>query len=96
MYLEVLTGIGLLGIGYIAGRLDKFISGTKLIELGPRTTATATEKLQKKKIEIDDTKFVTQLESEKYEKGFKELGNKQTTSDTVGSAVNKLSKLKGK
>lgn len=96
---EVLAGL-VLGtvLGYIAGRLDRLV-----VSVGGEASAGSTSFLRsstrtettRKKVSIDDTKYVTDVSTDGLEAlGDTELGTVTKASDDISTAANKLAQLK--
>jgi len=48
-----------------------------------------------KVVDIDDSKFVTNISTDSFKSKHKELGKRTVSKDTVGDSVSKLKQLKG-
>ena len=88
-------------LGYLTGRFNGLIRGLRESEVyyGNNSRVDERESSKKKnskKIEIDDRKFVTDVETNTYEKSFTGLGQTQTIQDNIDSSVSKLASLKRK
>lgn len=97
-----------LGLGYVLGRLDGVLRLLRHrdaeINVAQATGHERVEReisgnfaVKKRKVEIDDSKFVTDLSTEGMTSSGKEsLGTITQTEDTIGSAASKLAALKGR
>lgn len=87
-----------LAIGYLLGRLNRTGIG---VLYSDQSTISANEKViknniaqQKPLIKIDETKFVTEIDTGSMEKKFDSLGDVKTSTDNVSESINKLKNLK--
>lgn len=85
-------------IGYLLGRSNKIGIGVLYNE---RSTIKDNEKVVKNNtikqnplIKIDETKFVTEIDTGSMEKKFDSLGEVKTSTDNVDESINKLKSLK--
>lgn len=53
-------------------------------------------KIQSKIVKIDDSKFVTDVNTDSFKKDFDSLGDKTTKEDDISKSISKLSQLKNK
>ncbi len=94
-------------LGYILGRLDSIVRLPRSPENNTEVAqVTRYERLEretpgnftvKRKVQIDDSKFVTDLSTEGMTSSGKEsLGTITQTEDTIGTAASKLAALKGR
>lgn len=95
IYMLLFTNIVLLCIGvlsgYILSKNKKEFSINEDISIDSKTK----KRNQKISIDIDDTKYVSKINTEGLEKKYETLGEtKKEHNDTI-SSVNKLKKLKG-
>jgi hypothetical protein len=100
---QVVLAILSFGIGYSIGSLDNIRRALKKtdhisFDLETKTEQLAREQKQhqsKKKIVIDDSKYVTDISTDGLEsKGQRQLGVVSSTSDDISSAASKLAQLK--
>lgn len=87
-----------LTIGYLLGRLNRTGIG---VLYSDQSIISANEKViknniakQKPLIKIDETKFVTEIDTGSMEKKFDSLGDVKTSTDNVSESINKLKNLK--
>jgi hypothetical protein len=85
-------------IGYLLGRLNQGGIG---VLYSDQSTTNANDKViknntakQKPLIKIDETKFVTEIDTNSMEKKFDNLGDIKTSTDNVSESINKLKNLK--
>ena len=93
-------------LGYGLGTLDNIV---RLLRRGAETSTLRIEErsdsfisnvvkeqkqVARKKIEIDDTKYVTDVSTDSLKSGTQPLGVVSQTSDDISSATNKLAQLK--
>lgn len=104
MIIEITVGILLFAVGYILGRVNLIQKALKKPEveyLGkPRKSSGWTGGSQDshkpiRVVDIDESKFVTDVSTDSFKSKHKELGNKTVSKDNVSSSVAKLKKLKG-
>lgn len=64
---------------------------------GINNTKTASNQITKNptKIEIDETKFVTKINTDGLEKKYTDIGNKKESDEQISTSINKLKSLKG-
>ncbi len=80
-------------LGFIVGRITmKSNLGDPRID--PRGSFFNPEAKQRKIVEIDEKKFVTDISTNSLEKKGKDLGTSSTVEDDVGASASKLSMLK--
>lgn len=85
--------------GYICGKLGRITQLLDGTSSQPTTTSfisnVVKESKTKKKIEIDDTKFVTDISASELKSGSDQmLGTVTKTDDNISSAASKLAQLK--
>ena len=86
--------VGLAG-GYLIGRLDTLIASFRGEESTSFVAGVIKEQKQKKKVQIDETKYVTDVSTDNFEgKTGTKLGVVSTTTDDITSASSKLAQLK--
>lgn len=94
-----------LTIGYVIGRIDTIVfilkNGNNEHVSSPNSLLLSEKKevkknAVKKSIEIDNSTYVTQIDTDNYIKNFDSLGNETVVSDNVSAAASKLSQLKKK
>jgi hypothetical protein len=92
----LLGGLGLgFGLGYLTGRVDSILRILRGTESTSFVATVAKEQKQRKKIDIDDAKFVTDVSTSGMQSLSKEpLGKVSQTSDDIASATSKLAQLK--
>lgn len=80
-------------LGFVVGRItvNKDLSDPRI---EPKGSFFKNESKQRKLVEIDEKKFVTDISTNSLEKKGKDLGTKTTVEDDVGSSVSKLAALK--
>ena len=85
-------------IGYLLGRLNQGGIG---VLYNDQSTTSVNDKViknniakQKPLIKIDETKFVTEIDTNSMEKKFDNLGDIKTSTDNVSESINKLKNLK--
>jgi hypothetical protein len=92
-------------IGYAIGRIDVVVSllkNRRFDDIDSSSPSLLLEKREvkknvvKKSIDIDDSTYVTQVETDNYVKNFETLGKESVVNDNVSAAVSKLSQLKKK
>ena len=91
LYILIISNILFFGIGFLFG---KTINNNPIQEIKPKSIFDKNSKT-KKSIEIDDKKFVTAINTNKLEKKYIELGEKQQSTENISSTVNKLKNMKG-
>jgi hypothetical protein len=105
MFLEanLFIGITFFALGYAVGRLDFIINflknGNEHLNPGKSTNflnSSSTKEAKNKKVSIDSSTFVTEVETENFQKSFNEIGNKSAKQDNIDLSVSKLSQLKKK
>lgn len=103
-----IIGFVLFFVGFALGRLNliqktlsKFTGETVLGESDKNSSKTTsffgkknTKNKPVPKIDIDESKVVTKIQTNSFKKDFENLGNKTTTDDNISSSVSKLSQLK--
>ena len=97
MFVEISLIVLFFLVGYILGRLIRFQKSMGTIQPSEKVNL-FDRKWRKapKKINIDETKFVTDVKTDSIEKDFDSLGEKIVSQDDIDSSVSKLSQLKGK
>lgn len=105
LVLEIAVGIILFVLGYVLGRVNLIGKALQKPEetqyLGkPRQSTgwTLSSQEQHKPIrvvDIDDSKFVTDVSTDSFKSKHTELGKTTVTEDKVSSSVSKLKRLKG-
>jgi hypothetical protein len=84
-------------VGYIIGSLDSI---RKTLKMPEGSTSFVSEIINeskqksKKKITIDETKYITDVSTDGIESKFNELGVISQSKDDISSAANKLAQLK--
>lgn len=85
-------------IGYLLGRLNQGGIG---VLYSDQSTTNVNDKViknniakQKPLIKIDETKFVTEIDTNSMEKKFNNLGDIKASTDNVSESINKLKNLK--
>ena len=82
-------------LGYIAGRLDRLVSVRPEENSFFTSTTQRRGEAPKKKVAIDETKFVTDVSTEDMKSaGNAQLGTVTTAKDDISAATNKLAHLK--
>ena len=110
MSIEILIGgFVLFVLGYLIGRVDVIHRLLRKQEKNVVYTTTSTEStnsqkriktdsdtpaLKPPKITIDESKFVTTIKTDSFQKDFDDLGNTTTSEDNIKSSISKLSQLK--
>ena len=96
MISEILIGLCVgASLGYIAGRLDKLIVWSRGEESNSFVNSVVKEQRQRRqKVQIDETKFVTDVSTSELEGGGSQLGTVSKSNDDITSASNKLAQLK--
>lgn len=105
MTVEIALGIVLFLLGYVLGRTNLLYKKMRI-----SFTSNSVSKLEKDdkknlsrtntpiiepyKITIDETKFVTSVETESFEKEYDKFGEKIITEDNINSSISKLSKIR--
>lgn len=82
--------------GYLFGRLKHGYQGvlTDSVYTDNRNVVKNNIANQKPLIKIDDTKFVTEIDTKSMEKKFDSLGEVQVSEDNLDQSINKLKNLK--
>lgn len=86
------------GIGYILGKLNSSVGGVLYDDnnfIQNKKVIKNNIAQQKPLIKIDDTKFVTDIDTKTMEKKFDSLGDVKVSSDSVDNSVSKLKNMKG-
>jgi hypothetical protein len=98
MFIEISLIVLFFGVGYILGRLNLIQRSMSPLALKENTGLFGRKRLGKpKKVDIDESKFVTDMKTDSFKKKFDdELGKKTVSQDDIGSSVSKLSELKRK
>lgn len=93
---QTLLAVLSFGVGYAIGSLDNIRRALKGSESTSFVSEVAREQKQqaKKKISIDDTKYVTDISTDDLESKGGTLGVVSQTNDNISSAANKLAQLK--
>ena len=93
---QTLLAVLSFGVGYAIGSLDSIRRALKGSESTSFVSEVAREHKQqaKKKISIDDTKYVTDISTDGMESKGGTLGEVSQTSDNITSAASKLAQLK--
>jgi len=97
MFIEVILAILIFVVGYTLGRLNLLQRNLTILPENVNTKGWFGNKKMKKpkKVDIDESKFVTDIKTDSFEKDFKSLGKKTVTEDDISSSVSKLGQLKG-
>ncbi len=82
--------------GFLFGRLNNILMGvlTNDIQIDNKKIVKDNIANQKPLIKIDDTKFVTEIDTGSMEKKFDSLGETVVSEDNLDQSVNKLKNLK--
>lgn len=104
MLVEIVIAVLILLVGYALGRLGRLESILKSdnVNMGKNAKqkglfgSKSTRVKQSEKIEIDERKFVVDVNTDSFQKDFDELGTKTTSKDDISGSVSKLSQLKKK
>ena len=93
---QTLLAVLSFGVGYAIGSLDNIRRALKGSESTSFVTGVAREQKQqtKKKVSIDDTKYVTDISTDDLVSKGGSLGVVSKTNDDISSAANKLAQLK--
>jgi hypothetical protein len=93
---QALLAVLSFGVGYAIGSLDNIRSALKRSESTSFVSGVAKEQKQqiKKKINIDEAKYVTDISTDDLETKGGSLGVVSQSSDDISSAANKLAQLK--
>lgn len=91
IYILVLLNMILTIIGYIFGRF----SSNKGVDYINQSNIKNTKKQKQTIVNIDDTKFVTDIKTDNLEKKYDQLGEVKHSQDKIGESVNKLKSMKG-
>lgn len=109
MIIEITLGILLFLVGYILGRLNLLQKKYQpKVENNAIHTKNNSKRKRNKtfeedidtpepelpKITIDESKFVTTIKTDSFQKDFEVLGEKSVSDDNINSSVSKLSQLK--
>jgi hypothetical protein len=93
VYLFLSTNIVFFILGFI---VSKYISTEKFTQINDMVSVKSkTENRNKTAIEIDDTKYVSKINTGGLEKKYDSLGDVKKTDQSISSSVNKLKNLKG-
>lgn len=105
LVLEITVGIILFVLGYVLGRLSLIQKALenpaeaeylgKPRQSGEWVLSSQEQHKSNKLVDIDDSKFVTDVSTNSFKSKHTELGNKTVTEDKVSSSVSKLKRLKG-
>lgn len=89
--ITIIISINILSIiiGYLLGKIN-CTNGVTTLGKNKNTLVTNVEK-----VSIDDTKFVTAINTKNLEKKFDSLGDKKSSGENISSAVDKLKGMKG-
>lgn len=81
-------------LGYFLGKLSKInlSQSNDIVPTKDRNTDNKKEIISK--INIDETKIVTKIDTNNLEKKYDTLGNTILTNSDIGSSINKLKKMK--
>lgn len=93
---QTLLAVLSFGVGYAIGSLDSIRRSLKGSESTSFVTGIVREQKQqtKKKVSIDETKYVTDISTDSLESKGGALGVVSQTNDNIASAANKLAQLK--
>ena len=93
---QTLLAVMSFGVGYAIGSLDSIRRSLKGSESTSFVTEVVREHKQqsKKKVSIDETKYVTDISTDSLESKGGSLGVVSQTNDNISSAANKLAQLK--
>lgn len=93
----ILFSIIFLIIGYILGQNLNTISlkteNTKIDSFFNKQSK-KNKQVQNDKIDIDSSTHVVKINTDNLQKGYSEMGQKQTTEEDISSSINKLKNLK--
>jgi len=93
MLIEIIIGFVFFILGYTLGRTN-FVYNSFLQDFD-KTNIQKYKKLNKRKnIEIDESKFVTEIKTTSFSKNFGSLGEETISETDITDAVSKLKKLK--
>lgn len=109
MVIEITIGFLLFCVGFLLGRVNllqktmqqrdyRVIQTTEPKNLTKHNKTIDSEAdtpmVNLPKISIDESKFVTEVKTDSFQKDFKDLGEKTVSEDNISSSVTKLSQLK--
>lgn len=95
MLTEILIGLCVgISFGYIAGRIDKLLAWSRGEESGSFVSSVIKEQKQRRKVQIDEKKYVTDVSISDLEGSSNPLGTVSKSSDDISEAKNKLAQLK--
>lgn len=89
----LVIGAFLFLIGYFVGQRASV--GVFNNEVNKSNTYNRQDNLKKEKIVIDDSKFVTEIKTQDFEKKYSDLGDKKISEENITSSINKLKNMKG-
>ncbi len=93
VYLFLSTNIVFFILGFI---VSKYISTEQFTQVNDMVSVKSKSKDRNKtSIEIDDTKYVSKINTAGLEKKYNSLGDVKKTDQSISSSVNKLKNLKG-
>lgn len=92
VFMLLCTGVLLFFIGYLYGKSGALGVSNNAYENHKHSNRTAPNKYQT--IDIDDSKFVTEINTEGMEKKYAELGDTKESSENISKSINKLKNLK--
>lgn len=83
-------------IGYIFGKLtNNTIIGVSNTSQKPIGFFDKSQKENKTKISIDDSKFIADITTDNLEKKYTSLGDTKTSTENISSSISKLKNMKG-
>jgi len=109
MIIEITIGFLLFVVGYLVGRVDlihrtikdkhetmQAVAGPIKVEKTNKRNVIDddTPTIEPPKISIDESKFVTTINTDSFQKDFEDLGERTVSEDNISSSVSKLSRLK--
>lgn len=93
VFMLLCTGVLLFLIGYLCGKSGALgVSNTVYDSHKRNNSVTSPNKYQS--IDIDESKFVTEINTEGMEKKYIELGDTKESSEDISRSINKLKNLK--
>jgi hypothetical protein len=92
IYILIVVNIVLFGLGYAIGRL---MSPTGVSYIGNKVAKNNSKIEQHSAVEINESKFVTEIKTDSLEKKFDSLGETKQTQENISSAITKLKNMKG-
>lgn len=100
IYILLFTNIVCFCLGYFWCKLSSGDMHSDINDMvsvkSKKLTRNKSEIENTEKIEIDDTKYVSKIDTGNLEKKYESLGQVKTTEDDTISSINKLKNLKGK